>query len=334
MMLNDFSTFESSFLLSINKYYEDGNKKKVLFMKPTIEFLRLILINLSKMHKIDILNIVQIILTNEEFELLKNIDMYMLFFYQSIKLIFKHIINDITTIPLSKISNYIEDNIYTPWDLKYTLLSNPKYQNLIVIAKDYFNDTDNNYKDNNDNFNNNFNNDNNENFNNDNKCEILLPVIITIDETEYKFYFTKELTIGLLISNSLPVISPFVVKESPFLKDDRYEKCLENKNFKIKLFTKKFNFFDKFQLPKNFQNPFSDDIKFYSNPYVINDKFKVLLYGVNISDTSYSFNTKDFFQGFINGANWRNLDYSLYYKELIQFYDLKNFNRIDLQLYI
>jgi len=309
MILHDFKTFESSFLFSIKKYYEEGNKKKVLFLKPTIEYLRLILNNLFKKNKIDILNIIKIILTNDELEDLQNTDLYMLFFYQTFKYILNHIINDITIIPLSKISYYIEDNIYTPWDLKYTLLSNPKYQNLIVIAKEYIT-------------------------NNDDNDQILIPVIIKINDTENNFFFTKELTIGLLVSKELPLISPFVIKENPFLKDERYEKCLEEDNYTIKIFGKKFNFFDKFELHKNFQNPFSDELKYYNNPYVINNKLKVLLYGVNIADTSFSFNTKDFIQGFINGTKWRNLDYFLYYKELIQFYDLNNFNRIDLQLYI
>jgi hypothetical protein len=427
--LNDFTSFNTFFTTITNKYYNEGNTKKFHFMKTTIEYLRLILVNFNKLSRRDILMVINPILTKKELELCDS-NIHLLFLHQSIKSLIKHIINDIKTIPITKISSYIENNIYTPWDLKYTLLYTSKYSNLIVIAKNIINPEniiledikdenlkdedikdenlkdedikdenlknkdikDENLKDEDikdedikdedikdedikdENLKNkdikdenlkdedikdedikdediknenvkdgDIKNENvkdgdikNENVKNGNK--ILLPINIKIDDIDYTFNFTKEFTIGLLVSSKLAKISPFVLESNPILKKKRYknilENCTDDNNFTIKLFDIKFKFFDKIKLHDNFQNSFSDTIKYYVNPYIITDKLKVLMFGVNISDINYSFYTKDFFEGFINGAKWRDLDPKLYYKDLVQYFEINNDSIIRIDTHI
>ena len=322
--LNDFTSFNTFFTTITNKYYNEGNTKKFHFMKTTIEYLRLILVNFNKLSRRDILMVINPILTEKELELCDS-NIHLLFLHQSIKSLISHIINDIRTIPITKISSYIENNIYTPWDLKYTLLYTSKYSNLIVIAKNIINpeniilDDNNNLKD-------------------ENIRKIVLPINIKIDNIDYTFNFTKEFTIGLLVSSKLAKISPFILESNPILKKKRYENILENcsddNNFTIKLFDMKFKFFDKIKLHDNFQNSFSDTIKYYVNPYIITDKLKVLMFGVNISNINYSFYTKDFFEGFINGAKWRELDPKLYYKDLVQYFKINNDSIIRIDTHI
>ena len=322
--LNDFTSFNTFFTTITNKYYNEGNTKKFHFMKTTIEYLRLILVNFNKLSRRDILMVINPILTEKELELCDS-NIHLLFLHQSSKSLISHIINDIRTIPITKISSYIENNIYTPWDLKYTLLYTSKYSNLIVIAKNIINpeniilDDNNNLKD-------------------ENIRKIVLPINIKIDDIDYTFNFTKEFTIGLLVSSKLAKISPFVIESNPILKKKRYKNILENytddNNFTIKLFDMKFKFFDKIKLHDNFQNSFSDTIKYYVNPYIITDKLKVLMFGVNISNINYSFYTKDFFEGFINGANWRDLDPKLYYKDLVQYFEINNDSIIRIDTHI
>ena len=344
--LTDFASFNTFFYTITKKYYNEGNNKKFHFMKTTIEYLRLILLNFNKLSRRDIFTVINPILTKAELEIC-DCNVHLILLHQSIKFIISHIINDIKTIPITKISSYIENNIYTPWDLKYTLLYTSKYSNLIVIAKNIINpeniileniileDIKNeDVKD--------------ENIKledikiedikmqnikdvkdiKDEDVKIVLPINIKINDIDYTFNFTKEFTIGLLISSQLPKISPFVMDLNPILNEKRFEnrleKCLDDNNFTIKLFNKKFKFFDKIKLHDNFQNSFSDTIKYYINPYITTDKLKVLMFGVNISNINYSFYTKEFFEGFINGANWRNLDYKLYYKDLVQYFDINN----------
>jgi uncharacterized protein YjbI with pentapeptide repeats len=362
--LNDFTYFNTFFTTITNNYYKEGNTKKFHFMKTTIEYLRLILVNFNKLSRRDILMVINPILTEKELELCDS-NIHLLFLHQSSKLLISHIINDIKTIPITKISYYIENNIYTPWDLKYTLLYTSKYSNLVFIAKNIINpeniileDIKNenlkneNLKDE-DIKNENLKNENlkdediknenlkdediknenlkdedikNENLKDSNK--ILLPINIKINNIDYTFNFTKEFTIGLLVSSKLTKISPFVIELNPILKKKRYKNILENcsddNNFTIKLFDMKFKFFDKIKLHDNFQNSFSDTIKYYVNPYITTDKLKVLMFGVNISNINYSFYTKDFFEGFINGAKWRDLDPKLYYKDLVQYFEINN----------
>ena len=322
--LNDFTSFNTFFTTITNKYYNEGNTKKFHFMKTTIEYLRLILVNFNKLSRRDILMVINPILTEKELELCDS-NIHLLFLHQSSKSLISHIINDIKTIPITKISPYIENNIYTPWDLKYTLLYTTKYSNLIVIAKNIINpeniilDDNNNLKD-------------------ENIRKIVLPINIKINNIDYTFNFTKEFTIGLLVSSKLAKISPFVIESNPILKKKRYKNILENytddNNFTIKLFDMKFKFFDKIKLHDNFQNSFSDTIKYYVNPYLITDKLKVLMFGVNISNINYSFYTKDFFEGFINGAKWRNLDPKLYYKDLVQYFEINNDSIIRIDTHI
>jgi len=338
--------------------------------------LRLILVNFNKLSRRDILMVINPILTEKELELCGS-NIHLLFLHQSIKSLIKHIINDIRTIPITKISLYIENNIYTPWDLKYTLLYTTKYSNLIVIAKNIINPEniiledikdenikdedikDENIKDENikdedikdenvkdeDIKDENVKNEDikdenvkNEDIKDENVNKILLPINIKINDINYTFNFTKEFTIGLLVSSKLAKISPFVIESNPILKKKRYKNILENytddNNFTIKLFDMKFKFFDKIKLHDNFQNSFSDTIKYYVNPYIITDKLKVLMFGVNISNINYSFYTKDFFEGFINGAKWRNLDPKLYYKDLVQYFEINNDSIIRIDTHI
>jgi len=321
--LTDFTSFNTFFYTITNKYYNEGNNKKFHFVKTTIEYLRLILLNFNKLSRRDIFTVINPILTKSELEIC-DCSVHLVLLHQSIKFIISHIINDIKTIPITKISSYIENNIYTPWDLKYTLLYTSKYSNLIVIAKNIINPENIILEDIKD-----------ENVKiedikdiKDEDVKIVLPINIKINDIDYTFNFTKEFTIGLLISSQLPKISPFVMDLNPILNEKRFEnrleKCLDDNNFTIKLFNKKFKFFDKIKLHDNFQNSFSDNIKYYANPYITIDKLKVLMFGVNISNINYSFYTKEFFEGFINGANWRNLDYKLYYKDLVQYFDINN----------
>jgi hypothetical protein len=337
--LNDFTSFNIFFTTITNKYYNEGNTKKFHFMKTTIEYLRLILVNFNKLSRRDILMVINPILTEKELELCDS-NIHLLFLHQSSKLLISHIINDIKTIPITKISYYIENNIYTPWDLKYTLLYTSKYSNLVFIAKNIINPENIILEDiKNENLKNenlkdeDIKNENlkdedikNENVKDSNK--ILLPINIKINNIDYTFNFTKEFTIGLLVSSKLTKISPFVLELNPILKKKRYKNILENcsddNNFTIKLFDMKFKFFDKIKLHDNFQNSFSDTIKYYVNPYITTDKLKVLMFGVNISNINYSFYTKDFFEGFINGAKWRDLDPKLYYKDLVQYFEINN----------
>ena len=71
-----------------------NNNKKFHFMKTTIEYLRLILLNFNKLSRRDIFTVINPILTKSELEIC-DCSVHLVLLHQSIKFIISHIINDI-----------------------------------------------------------------------------------------------------------------------------------------------------------------------------------------------------------------------------------------------